>query len=149
MRKGLLLLAGVALLTTSLVAQAAQTAKPATPQTAKPAAPQTAKPATPAAPFKPASERKEIKLTEKVLKTYVGEYQMGPDRILTVTLKDGYLWGQPTGQDARQMFPETQTVFFLKDIPYEVTFKKDAKGAVTGMSMRQDGGPVRELAKIK
>ena len=145
MRKGLFLLAGVSLLTTSLIAQAAQTPKPAAPQTAKPDAAQTAAPA----PFKPAAERKEIKLTEKVLNSYVGEYQMGPDRTLTVSLKDGYLWGQPTGQDARQMFPETQTMFFLKDIPYEVSFTKDAKGVVTGMTMRQDGGPVRELTKIK
>ena len=147
MRNGLLLLAGVSLLTTSLVAQAAQTAKPAAPQAAKPAAaPQDPKPSP---PIKPAAERKEAKLTEKALAAYVGEYEMGPGRILTVTLKDGYLWGQPTNQDARQMFPESQTVFFLKDAPVEVIFKKGAKGVITGMTMNQEGRPQRELKKIK
>ena len=142
MRKGLFLLAGVALLSSSVASAAPQAGAGAKPQ--PPAAGQPA-----STPIKPAAERKEMKLTAKVLNTYVGEYQMGPDRTLTISLKDGYLWGQPTGQDPRQMFPETQTVFFLKDLAVEVTFKKDAKGVVTGMLMKQEGRPDRELAKIK
>ena len=101
-----------------------------------------------AAPAKPAAERKEIKLTEKELKPYVGEYEMGPERILTVTLEKGYLFGQPTGQAKRQMYPESATKFFLKDIDAQVAFKKDAKGVVTGMTMTQRGQD-RELKKIK
>ena len=108
-------------------------------------------PPAPAAtkPEAPPQERKEIKVAEKVLKTYVGEYSLTPERILTVTLEDGYLWGQPTDQTKRQMFPESQTKFFLKDIDAQVTFQKDAKGVVVGMLMDQAGRPQRELKKIK
>ena len=129
MRKALLLLAGLSLLTTSLVAQSAQTAT---------------------TPFKPAAERKEVTVTEKVLKTYVGEYQLGEDttRTLVIELKDGYLWGAPPGQEQRQLFPETQTVFFLKERPIELTFKTDAKGVVTGLAMNQNGRTA-DLTKIK
>ena len=138
MRKGLLLLAAVSLLTTSLVAQAAQTPKPATPQTAAPA------------PFKPAAERKEITVTEKVLKTYAGVYELETDatRSLTIEFKDGSIWGAPTGQNLRQLFAETQTVFFLKDLNVELTFKKDAKEVVTGLTMNQNGR-LNELKKVK
>jgi hypothetical protein len=136
MRNYLLLLAGICLLQPGLAhAQAAPASTPQTPaQTAKPA--------------EPAQERKEIKLTEKVLATYVGEYEMTPERILTVTLDKGYLWGQPTGQQARQMFPESETGFFLKDIDAQVKFQKDAAGKVVGMVMTQRGQD-RELKKIK
>jgi hypothetical protein len=109
----------------------------------KPPAPATTQPTA------PAQERKEIKVPEKVLKTYVGEYSMTPERVLTVTLEDGYLWGQPTDQTKRQMFPESQTKFFLKDIDAQVTFQKDAQGNVVGMLMDQAGRPQRELKKIK
>ena len=126
---------GICLLQTGL-AQAQATTKPqAPPQT-------TGKPQT------PAQERKEIKVFEKVLKTYVGEYQMDAERILTVTLENGYLWGQPTGQAKRQLFAESQTKFFLKDLDAQVTFQAE-KGKVVGMVMDQAGRPQRELKKIK
>ena len=137
MRRYVLLLAGVCLMNPGLVDAQAAASKPQTPvqSTAKPA--------------EPAKERKEIKLTEKVLASYVGEYQMDPERILTVTLENGYLYGQPTGQGKRQLFPESQTNFFLKEIDAQVVFQKDAKGKVIGMVMNQAGRPERELKKIK
>jgi len=138
MRTHALLLAGFCLLNTS--AGAAQAAKPS-------AAP-TAAPAKKADDTKP-DARKEVKVAEKVLKTYVGEYQMGPDRTLTVTLENGSLWGQPTGQSKRQLFAESPTKFFLKDIDAQVAFQKDPKGQVVGMVMNQAGRPERELKKIK
>ena len=140
MRKYVLLLAGVALLHTSIAAAGQATGATG----AKPPA-QTAKPDAAAAPN---ADKKEIKLTEKVLQAYVGEYQMSPERTLTVKLEKGYLWGEPTGQPARQMFPESQTKFFLKDLDVQVAFQKDAKGVVTGMVMTQKGQD-RELKKIK
>ena len=137
MRNYVLLLAGVCLFQPGFAqAHAAATSKPQAPaQTAKPA--------------EPAKERKEIKLTEKVLTTFVGEYQMDADRTLTITLENGSLFGQPTGQGKRQLYPESPTKFFLKDIDAQVTFQKDPKGNVIGMVMDQAGRPQRELKKIK
>ena len=65
-----------------------------------------------------------------------------------MTLEDGYLWGQPTNQTKRQMSPESETKFFLKDIDAQVTFQVE-KGKVVGMVMDQAGRPQRELKKIK
>jgi hypothetical protein len=126
----------LALLLTPALASAQATAKPQTPP------PATSKPEAP-------KVRKEIKVTEKVLKPYVGEYEMQPGRILSITLENGSLWGQPSGQEKRQLFAESQTKFFLKDLDVQLTFRKDPKGAVTGMLMQQGGRPDRELKKVK
>lgn len=133
MRNSVLLLAGLCLLHSP--ASAAELAGP----TAIVTAAQAAKPV----------ERKEIKLTEKALKPYVGEYEMAPGRILTMTLENGSLWGQPTDQEKRQLFAESATKFFLKDLDVQVTFQKDPKGTVVGLLMDQEGRPQRELKKIK
>jgi hypothetical protein len=134
MRAYLPLALGICLLQPGL-AQAQATAKPQPPAVVKPQA--------------PVAERKEIKVPEKVLKSYVGEYEVAPGRTLTMTLKEGSLWGQPTDQQARQLFAESQTKFFLKDLPVEITFQKDAKWKVTGLLMDQEGRPRREAKKIK
>jgi hypothetical protein len=84
-----------------------------------------------------------------VLKTYVGEYELRPDWILTVTLEDGSLWGQPTNQQKRQIFAESETKFYLKDLPVSFEFQKDDKGTVTGVHMVQEGRGERDLKKIK
>jgi hypothetical protein len=137
MRNYVLLLAGVCLLSTPIAASEPQ-ASPAA------AAAQDAK----AKDAKP-KERKEVKVTDKVLKTYVGEYEMGPGRTLAITLENGSLWGQPTDQQKRQLFAESNTKFFLKDLDAQVAFQKDAKGNVVGLVMDQAGRPQRELKKIK
>jgi hypothetical protein len=105
--------------------------------------------APPAAQGAKTPEKKEIKVPAKVLKTYVGEYEFGPERTLTITLEGGSLWGQPTGQEKRQLFAESQTKFFLKDLPVVMSFEKDAKGVVTGMVMDQEGRPQRKSKKLK
>ena len=84
-----------------------------------------------------------------MLQTYVGEYELRPDWILTVTLDNGSLWGQPTNQEKRQMFAESPTKFFLKDLPVTFEFQKDAKGTATGVHMVQEGRGERDLKKIK
>jgi hypothetical protein len=132
MRNYILALAGACLLHPALAAAAPQGA-------AAPPASQGAK----------APEKKELKLPEKALKAFVGEYEFGPERTLTITLEEGSLWGQPTGQPKRQLFAESPTKFFLKDLPVQMEFTKDAKGVVTGLVMDQEGRPRRESKKLK
>ena len=135
MRNYVLLLAGLCLLQPALAnAQATSTTQPPAPAASKPVAPVAAK--------------KEIKVPEKVLTTYAGEYQE-EERILEIELKDGGLWGAPKGQNKRQLFAESTTKFFLKDLPIQLTFQKDKKGIVTGLLMEQEGRPTRDMKKVK
>jgi hypothetical protein len=103
---------------------------------------------TAAKPAPPAAARKEITVPVKVLKTYAGDYQQ-EERILEIDLKDGGLWGAPKGQNKRQLFAESPTKFYLKDLPIQLTFQKDKKGIVTGVLMEQEGRPARDMKKVK
>ena len=114
-------------------------------------APKTPTPAPSAStkPAAPAADKKEVKVPAKVLAAYVGDYEVAPGRILAITLENGSLFGQPGDQEKRQMYAESPTKFFLKEAPVEITFVKDAKGQVTGLTMEQTGRPTREGKKVK
>jgi CubicO group peptidase (beta-lactamase class C family) len=84
-------------------------------------------------------ERKAISLDSSILEKYVGEYQIGTNIIISITLKDGQLTGELAGQSKFLLFPETETTFFSKDVNAQFVFEKDADGTVTGMTLVQGG----------
>ena len=94
-------------------------------------------------------ERKEITVPEEILKTYVGEYEFAPEESLKITFENGSLWGQPPGSAKRQMFADSETKFFVKTSPTEVTFQKDEKGNVVGLIMKSGPRPEIKLKKVK
>lgn len=113
------------------------------------ASPQTSGGGTAPAPNAQQQERKEVTVAEEILKTYVGEYELTPEQILTITFENGSLWGEPAGSAKRQMFAASETKFFLKSSPTELTFQKDAKGNVTGFIMKSGTRPEVTLKKVK
>jgi len=56
--------------------------------------------------------RKAIKLTTDELKQFEGTYALSILFAITVTVEDGKLMAQATGQDKYQIFPESATKFF-------------------------------------
>lgn len=132
MRNYVLILAGVSLLSASVAAS-----------------PQTSGGSSSSVQNPQPQERKEVTVPEEILKTYVGEYAVIPEEILTITFENGSLWGQPTGSAKRQMFAETETKFFLKSSPTELTFQKDAKGGVTALILKRGTSPEVTLKKVK
>jgi serine-type D-Ala-D-Ala carboxypeptidase/endopeptidase len=98
--------------------------------------------------FAPPKERAEIKVDAKVLESYVGEYQLAPNFILTVTKEGDKLFAQATDQPRFQVFAEAETKFFLKAVDAQITFVKDDKGQVTQLILHQ-GGQNLPAKKIK
>jgi CubicO group peptidase (beta-lactamase class C family) len=92
-------------------------------------------------------ERKVAKLDPRTYDAYIGEYQLAPNVILTVTREGDRLITQATGQSKIEIFPESETKFFPKAIEAEITFVKDAKGQVTHLILRQGGRdqPARKI----
>lgn len=84
-------------------------------------------------------ETKEIKVDPKILDTYAGEYQLAPTFTITVTVEDGKLMAQATGQQKFELFAASETDFYLKVVPAQVSFVKDAEGKVTEMVLTQNG----------
>lgn len=92
------------------------------------------------APYEIPKERKEISLDAKVLEKYVGEYQIGTNIMVAITLESGKLMGQLGGQSKFSLLAESETQFFSKDVNAQFVFIKDASGLVTGFTLKQGGG---------
>lgn len=89
--------------------------------------------------YRPPVERTEITLSESVLRSYVGEYQLAPQFSITITLEDGRLQAQPTGQSKATLFAEAQDRFFLRVVNAQVTFTRAPSGEVSGLILHQGG----------
>jgi CubicO group peptidase (beta-lactamase class C family) len=83
--------------------------------------------------------RKEITLPESTLERYVGVYDLVPNFSLTVTREGGKLFVAGTGQPAFEVFAEAPDEFFLKAVDAQLSFVKDATGAVTSLVLHQNG----------
>jgi CubicO group peptidase (beta-lactamase class C family) len=92
-------------------------------------------------------ERTAIKIDPKILDAYVGQYELRPDFIITMTREGDSLMTQATGQPKFELFPESETRFFLKVVEAQVTFVKDDKGTVTHLILHQGGD--QKAKKIK
>ncbi|MCG8457302.1 MAG: DUF3471 domain-containing protein, partial [Holophagales bacterium] len=58
---------------------------------------------------------------------------------IAVTLEDGALFIQATNQAKLPIFPESETVFFLRAVDARITFQRDRDGVVTGLVLHQGG----------
>jgi CubicO group peptidase (beta-lactamase class C family) len=81
----------------------------------------------------------EISVSEEILARYVGSYALAPNFILTVTLENGQLITQATGQGPVPIFAETETKFFPKVVRATIEFQLDDTGKVTGLVLNQNG----------
>ncbi|GAB3942026.1 hypothetical protein GCM10028805_06120 [Spirosoma harenae] len=83
-----------------------------------------------------------VAVSESTLKQYVGQYQLAPKRILAITYDHGKLFLQVTGQDKFEIFPSSETDFFLKAVNAQLTFQKDSSGQITQIVVHQNGDTV-------
>ncbi len=100
-----------------------------------------------APPAKKAAERKEIKVSPSILEQYVGVYELRPGFDMAITLEEGQLLSQATGQSKVPIFPETETKFFLKVADAQIEFFKDDKGAVTHLMLHQGTAEIKAPRK--
>jgi len=71
------------------------------------------------------SERKEITLDPKVLSRYVGAYQLNPGINMLITLEGNQLVSKLGNQAPVPIFPESETLFFVKVVDAQLEFPKD------------------------
>jgi len=94
------------------------------------------------------SPRKEAAVDPKIYDLYVGDYELTPGFAITILKRDNTLISQATGQAEAELFPESETKFFLKVVDAQVEFVKDASGQVTGLILYQ-GGQTLPAKKVK
>jgi serine-type D-Ala-D-Ala carboxypeptidase/endopeptidase len=87
----------------------------------------------------PVSVRKAIEVDPAVLKTYEGTYALAPLFAITITLEDGKLMAQATGQSKFQLFATSETEFFYKVVDAQISFVKGDDGKVEKLILHQNG----------
>ncbi len=83
--------------------------------------------------------KKEIKLNTATLKKYVGEYELSPGFVITVSVRGNNIYAQATGQGEAQIYAEKEDRFFLKVVAAQIDFIKNDKGVVTKLVLHQNG----------
>jgi CubicO group peptidase (beta-lactamase class C family) len=85
------------------------------------------------------SPRKVAAVDPKIYDLYIGEYELAPTFTLTISKRDNRLFSRATGQPEAELFPESETRFFLKVVDAQIEFVKDETGRVTGLILYQGG----------
>ncbi len=84
-------------------------------------------------------EHHEAKVDPKIFDSCAGHYELQPGAIAEVKRQGDALFIQVTGQPQLQIFPESETDFFLKIVDAQVTFVKGPDGKVTSFVLHQGG----------
>lgn len=79
---------------------------------------------------------------------YIGEYELAPGAVCTITKEDNRLFAQITGQEGFEIFPSSENNFFYKAVDAKIIFEKDEEGNVTHLVIYQMGQEIPAL-KIK
>jgi len=78
-------------------------------------------------------------LDAKILKPYVGRYDLMAGVVMEVTRDGGALMVQLTGQPRLRVFPRSETEFYYRVVAARISFQKDDKGRITGLTLQQAG----------
>lgn len=85
------------------------------------------------------SESVAVKVDPKIYDAYVGDYDFGQNRFIKITKEDDKLFGQSSRVPKSEMFPESETKFFLKIADVKFVFLRDVAGNVTGLILYANG----------
>jgi serine-type D-Ala-D-Ala carboxypeptidase/endopeptidase len=88
------------------------------------------------------AERTEIALSPAVLARYPGTYQLQPGFDLVITVENGQVMSQATGQAKVQIFAEAEDKFFLKAANAQLEFVREGE-RVTALVLKQGGQEIR------
>ncbi len=94
------------------------------------------------------AQRTVAKIDPKIYDDYVGDYQLMPGFILTITRQGDQIFAQATNQGINEIYPSSENEFFLKVVDAQIKFERDSTGKVTGLTLYQ-AGQVLPAAKIK
>jgi hypothetical protein len=83
-----------------------------------------------------APERKPVNIDPKLLDSFVGKYQFGPNAIATVTREGDALRWRGGNRMPVTLVPLSETHFFSKETETEMMFVRNEKGQVTDVMLR-------------
>jgi hypothetical protein len=70
--------------------------------------------------------------------SYVGTYQLSPERTLTISAEDGHLYEQRKGREREELIPEASDIFFRKGAEGRTLFGYGEDGQVVSLIDRRN-----------
>jgi hypothetical protein len=83
--------------------------------------------------------RTVVQFDPKHFDKYAGYYQLGPTVVDEVHRDGGHFLIRLTGQIDTEVFPESETKFFMTVVHAQISFNSDARGRATEMVIHQNG----------
>jgi hypothetical protein len=87
--------------------------------------------------------RTEAAIDNVVYAEYAGSYRLVDGTYYFVVSRDGHLFTRVIGQQDIEIFPESETQFFMKALPVQVTFVHDPDGKVSSLIHHQNGAETK------
>lgn len=87
----------------------------------------------------PPQERQTAKVDPAIYDAYAGEYELRPGFSLVIAHEGDQIFAQATGQQKLELYPESETRFFLKVVDAQIDFQRGPDGKVSGLVLHQGG----------
>lgn len=98
-------------------------------------------------PVKPRTFEPEVKVSDDVMQRYVGKYQLAPNFVFTISVKDKKLMVGITGQPTHQVYARSDTEWYYKVVDASITFVVNKAGECEALVLHQNGA--NQTAKRK
>ena len=96
---------------------------------------------------KPREFGREVKVSDEVMQRYVGKYQLAPNFVFTVSVKNEKLMVGITGQPTNRVYARSDTEWHYKVVDASITFVVDEAGKCESLVLHQNGA--NQTAKRK
>jgi len=90
-------------------------------------------------PYELPKQRQVIEVDSALYEAYVGDYELMPGVILSITAESGHIFAQLTGQERYEIFPESPTEFFWKVVDAQLTFVVNGNDKAMSAILHQGG----------
>jgi hypothetical protein len=80
-----------------------------------------------------------VAVETRALDRLTGTYRFTPDFSIRITRGGERLFSHATGQERRELFPESDRVFFFKVVDAVLSFDGDSEATAMQVVLRQDG----------
>ncbi len=80
-----------------------------------------------------------FEVSDDILQSYIGTYELVPGFQMTITRNQSQLSGQATGQGIYEIYPSSATEFYYKVVDAQIVFNKNDSGAVESLTLYQGG----------
>jgi hypothetical protein len=90
-----------------------------------------------------APRTQELTLAPEKIAEYVGTFALSPDITISMSVDNGVLHTQLTGQPKFPVFASASDDFFLKVVNARLRFERDAGGKIVAVTLIQNGRETR------